>query len=518
MFRFRSLFAELSAACLVQTCSIALLYFGADVVLNAFVLGVHGWEVFWPLNGVTIALLLTQPRRRWLPLLAAIEISTATAEYSFGESGVLVLVDVLIFSTETLFGAMMLPAFRDLESWLHEPRIYPRFLVAAVIGPLLATVLDSALGALLTRGNPFLPSLLNSAPGEVIGVSAMVPLVLALRSVAPGSFRDLRWWTRMLGVTMATAVVMTGMFMTGRYPALFVLYPFLMWVEAVSGLLGSSIALCCACVLAVVLTQAGYGPFAHELPSDLSQHLAVEFYLAFHLISFLPVSIMSMERRRLMRELTAALKDATRLAAVDGLTGLSNRRTFDSRLREQWELALRHRKSLALLMLDVDYFKAFNDKLGHQAGDDCLQAVAHALKAYACRPTDLVARFGGEEFVILLPDTSLEGAGFVAEQVRAAIFDLAITHPGAVPSSGSDRGRVTLSIGCAALIPQQAGGAQDLIQCADEALYTAKQSGRNRVCVSRGLDKLDSPPLAMRRLQRRIKTFAARSLTVTPRS
>jgi len=483
------------------------------MLLNRFVLGANGWEVFWPLNGVTIALLLMQPRRRWLPFLLMIELSVAAGEYLSGESLSLVPIDFLATSFEIVVAALLLPAFRDLESWLREPRIYARFLVAVVFCPVLASVIASALAAELTRGYPFLATLISIAPGEVIGVSAMVPLVLALRSVAPGSFRSLRWWGRMLGVTGASAAVVVGMFMTQRYPALFILYPYLMWVEAVSGMLGASIALCCACVLAAVLTEAGFGPFAYAFPSGAVQHFAVQFYLAFHLVFFLPVSIMSMERRRLMRELTAALREATRLAGVDGLTGVCNRRAFDSRLREEWGLACRQQRSLSLLMIDVDHFKAFNDRFGHQAGDDCLESVAKELQARVSRPTDLVARFGGEEFAILLPDTSLDGAGSVAEQIRAAIADLAI----ALPDASNDE-HVTVSIGCATLIPQQGEGTQDLIRSADEALYTAKRAGRNRVCMSRELTASEARETAMRRLQRRIKTLAAQSTTEVPRS
>ena len=180
----------------------------------------------------------------------------------------------------------------------------------------------------------------------------------------------------------------------------------------------------------------------------------------------------------LTRKLDDANRELKRLSAVDGLTGIANRRHFDEALVKEWRRAARHEHSLAALMLDVDYFKPFNDNYGHQVGDECLKAIARSTAELLKRPGDLAARFGGEEFVVLLPQTDLDGALRVAEEVRVAIEGLGISH------RHSEAAKVvTVSIGAAVSTPEQGGsGAEALVEAADRALYEAKRLGRNRVC------------------------------------
>ncbi|NVZ08840.1 PleD family two-component system response regulator [Allochromatium humboldtianum] len=165
------------------------------------------------------------------------------------------------------------------------------------------------------------------------------------------------------------------------------------------------------------------------------------------------------------------------LASLDGLTHIPNRRRFDEALKLEWARAAREGTSLAVAMLDVDYFKPYNDHYGHGRGDECLRRVADALSARLQRPADLAARYGGEEFVLLLPDTDAAGALALAESCRAAVSALCIPHD---YSAAADH--VTLSIGVAATQPPS-DGASLLLARADEALYRAKSEGRNRVCV-----------------------------------
>jgi len=267
--------------------------------------------------------------------------------------------------------------------------------------------------------------------------------------------------------------------------------------------LGSSLALCCACIAAAGLTAIGHGPFVNARPSA---HIAVEVYLAFHLITFLPISILMTERRFLMRELRSALAQATTLASIDGLTGLANRRAFDTQLHELWQFALRHQVPLGLLMIDADNFKRFNDHLGHQAGDDCLRSLARTLKEHACRSSDVAARYGGEEFAMLLLDVPLENVRLVGEEIRAAVRALSIAHP-----STQDGGYVTVSVGGAAIVPQRDMQISDLIARADKALYQAKHDGRNRVCCDLLEEEASGPATpALSKLRARIKVFAAR--------
>ena len=169
-----------------------------------------------------------------------------------------------------------------------------------------------------------------------------------------------------------------------------------------------------------------------------------------------------------------------RIAWIDGLTDIPNRRYFDAQLEKEQRRAHREGQPLAVIMMDVDHFKAFNDHYGHGAGDECLQKVARALNSTLERASDLVARYGGEEFVVLLPGTDAAGAAQVAERLRAAVEDQGIPH---AYSSAAEV--VTLSLGVAAQPPERGDqAAEAMMQAADDALYTAKETGRNRVAIS----------------------------------
>jgi diguanylate cyclase (GGDEF)-like protein len=175
------------------------------------------------------------------------------------------------------------------------------------------------------------------------------------------------------------------------------------------------------------------------------------------------------------RELAAANRELENLSRQDGLTGIANRRHFDSYLLTEIKRASRERQPVALILADVDYFKAYNDYYGHQAGDDCLRQVASALKSVGKRPADLAARYGGEEFAIVLPATALEGAVDVAKSLARTIEVMSIAH---VRSGVSDK--ISISQGVASLVPVQDTKSETIIELADQALYQAKQQGRNR--------------------------------------
>ncbi len=164
------------------------------------------------------------------------------------------------------------------------------------------------------------------------------------------------------------------------------------------------------------------------------------------------------------------------LSTVDSLTGLSNRRAFDEFLSKEWNRALRGGYQISMILLDIDFFKQYNDTYGHLKGDECLQQVAKVLKRIPRRPGDIAARFGGEEFMIILTMTDLKNAVKIAENIRKAMIDLSIPHE----TSGVFH-YVTVSLGVAALRPERHMSAADLIEHADKALYQAKHEGRNRV-------------------------------------
>ena len=191
------------------------------------------------------------------------------------------------------------------------------------------------------------------------------------------------------------------------------------------------------------------------------------------------------------------------LAKLDGLTGLMNRRTFNARLAEEWKASHKLRQPVALILLDVDHFKRFNDRYGHSKGDTCLRKMAEVLKAsvrsgldapaglvasmppsfrmMAGRSADVAARYGGEEFALLLPGATEETAAKVAERLRQAVYDLGLEHDDA------PAGRVTISLGVAAAVPPDNQNPQGLIDTADAALYAAKRRGRNTVVAHEAL-------------------------------
>jgi len=164
------------------------------------------------------------------------------------------------------------------------------------------------------------------------------------------------------------------------------------------------------------------------------------------------------------------------MAFIDGLTGIANRRQLDLTLKAEWGRCQRSGQPLAVLMIDIDLFKSFNDLYGHQKGDECLAAVAGALRAGLSRPHDLVARYGGEEFLCVLPMCDMPGALRKADALRVAVQDLGIVHAGSHVA-----GVVTVSVGVATLVPDELGGPERLVALADLCLYRAKQTGRNRV-------------------------------------
>jgi len=175
------------------------------------------------------------------------------------------------------------------------------------------------------------------------------------------------------------------------------------------------------------------------------------------------------------QKLNDANKELQRLSTTDGLTNLANRRFFDEISAREWRRCERMKNPLALVMIDVDHFKKYNDTYGHQEGDACLKSVAAQVARAAPRASDLAARYGGEEFVLVLSDTTVDGAKWVANHIRQHVADLKMPH------SSSSIGHVSVSCGVASLLPMEGMTFDILLKAADEALYKAKEQGRNTV-------------------------------------
>lgn len=193
---------------------------------------------------------------------------------------------------------------------------------------------------------------------------------------------------------------------------------------------------------------------------------------------------LQIERERLLtQQLETANQELQRLAAIDGLTQIANRRCFDEYLQQEWQRAMEAQLSLSLILCDIDFFKPYNDTYGHQAGDECLKVIAKILYDVTRRShAGMATRYGGEEFSLILPNTSALEAVAIAETIRAQVRMLSLAHIGSPISN-----YVTLSLGIASVIPSLEVSPELLIAEADKALYQAKQKGRNRAIFSVGI-------------------------------
>lgn len=214
-----------------------------------------------------------------------------------------------------------------------------------------------------------------------------------------------------------------------------------------------------------------------QLEIDLLKELATQVAIA-------------IQQAELYRQLKIANQELEKLAHIDGLTQVANRRRFDELLEQEWFRLRREKAPLSLIFCDVDYFKLYNDTYGHPVGDKCLEKIAKKIQQVVKRPSDLVARYGGEEFAVILPNTSLSGAIHVAKEIQAAIKELAIAHDRSKVSN-----IVTLSLGVASILPTISSSPTTLLTIADRALYQAKERGRDRVLAYSNEEQFTLSPL-----------------------
>jgi two-component system chemotaxis family response regulator WspR len=230
-----------------------------------------------------------------------------------------------------------------------------------------------------------------------------------------------------------------------------------------------------------LIKSAAFAAGANDYLVKLPDNIELVARIRYHSRSYMTL-LQRDEAYRALRVSQQQLLDTNlklqRLMNSDGLTGLSNRRHFDEYLELEWRRATREQTQLSLMMIDVDYFKAYNDGFGHLEGDEALRQVAQAIRTSCSRPSDLPARYGGEEFAMVLPNTSPGGARLLAEKLRQSILGLNIPHIAPAPGSS-----LTVSIGVATVIPQQGMNCRQLILDADKGLYQAKNNGRNQVVV-----------------------------------
>ena len=437
-----------------------------------------GADIIWPANGLMLGFLLRMQPRYWFSYLAGSVLASLVVHEIFPFP----LGLTLLFSSgnviEILIAAILLTRLARQPIDLHDVSFLGAFAFFGVLFPaMFTTVFIEIVQTGFLTPHKLVP-LLEYFAGDAVGLAVVTPLVLAAQpeqfAILLRPSRQVETLAIFFGLTLSSIAV----FGQKELPIVFLLFPLLVLVAFRMGSLGAALAVFVMAVPAVIFAALRRGPFSPVLTGSLIESI-------FLLQGFLWVTSFTVQasaaaisgRERMRQELSDAFQEAHINAGVDHGTGLANRRTFDKELAREWRRGLREHFQISLLMIDVDFFKLYNDHYGHLAGDACLRAVADYLAKSPLRASDLVARYGGEEFVLLLPRAGLQGAVIIAEILRQRVIDAALPHIGNIA------GIVTISIGVATLQPVDAVSETMLIEMADAALYDAKHDGRNRVCA-----------------------------------
>jgi diguanylate cyclase (GGDEF)-like protein len=438
-----------------------------------------GWAIYWPYNGIIIAFMLMSKRRVWPWILGGFVCAFARMELAGHDSAGELAVDISCDVVEVLIAVYALPPFRSLKQWMMEPRIVTRFgLFAILMGPLVTCWPVGLYFASRTPGT-FWVNVVLWAFSDALGVALWTPLVLVLFSRETYDLFRRKALAETLGLLFLLYCACMVTFRQDLYPLGFVPYPLLLFVAFRLGFSGAVIGVNMVTLIAASCSLHGSGPFRSMSGEWTDAHSAVvQGFSTLAMLLVFPFSVKLMERRNFEEQLRHAYAEMAKLATIDKLTGVANRRYFDEMLEMMWSRGLRSGEPLGLLMVDADCFKAYNDLYGHVAGDECLRKVAAALTAEPLRQNDLIARYGGEEFAILLPGTEIAALKAIAERLRCRVADEGIQH------RGNPYQRVTISVGCKSMVPRREDEPESLVTAADRALYAAKQGGRNRVSAA----------------------------------
>jgi diguanylate cyclase (GGDEF)-like protein len=447
--------------------------------------------VVWLPNAVLLAALLHfRGRRAWLLALltASSDLIGNLPVFPPLEAVLLTLVNL----TEVTVVYLVLRNAKVSPDLARLPDMV-KFVVA---GPLVGALLAGFLGAAVLQWvggatTAFMTLMRVWWFGDGLGLLIYTPLLLAL--IQPRHdvqrLRVVDGCILLLILALAMVVFTShGGSVGGVSVTPTLLLPAVLYISARFGMRWTALAVALISLTTAWVLTTGQHPFG-AVPGHLEIVRAQEFILTLSIMGLGSATLFSELKMRehgledMVRARTHELAEANAkllvLSVTDALTGIANRRRFDEALADEWSRARRSGRPLTLVLLDVDFFKQYNDQYGHFDGDDCLRAVAQVLVDNALRTSDLVARYGGEEFALIAPDTDEAGALCVAENIRLALESLRLPH------ARSPFSVVTASLGVAALRVSEQDSVTTLIKMADEALYHAKQSGRNQVVVGR---------------------------------
>jgi diguanylate cyclase (GGDEF)-like protein len=436
----------------------------------------EGVATIWLTNGMLFAIVITKPRSAWVRYFIIGFLADTLADVIYGDPLRLAVGVSLANSVEVISSCLILTRWFGSPFNLSKRIPLLGFLGVAVIG---ATAVTSALGAswtmLFVDAGPWLTLFRTWYLGDILGMAIIAPLVFVLQR--PGFFAMLqrphlpKTLLLLTVPTIATALV----FSHSTDPLIFLIFPALLFIVFRLGFPGTVLAIFIVAGISIAFTVEGHGPLMLIASGTMLRRIVVEqIFVAVALFTTFPVAALLEERKALEVSLQASEHRYRELAKADALTGLANRRGFDEQLNFEWQRALQGRRHLALLLIDVDLFKSYNDIYGHIGGDECLRCIANVIASSLQRASDRASRFGGEEFAVILPDTSLDQALMVAENIRMAVKRMELPHP------CNPHGHQTISVGVAAAIPSVNDSVMSLLHLSDKALYSAKNLGRNR--------------------------------------
>jgi diguanylate cyclase (GGDEF)-like protein len=438
----------------------------------------EGVATIWLSNGLIFGLLITQPRSRWPAYFLAGLCADTVADVLYGDPFRLAFGVSVANAVEVVSSCVMLTLCFGWPLDLSKRRILVGFLLISVLG---ATAVTSALGAgwtvLLVPGLSWVQMFRTWYLGDMLGMAVLAPLVIMAQRPAFFSMFERKHLLHTTVVLTYSMVVTILVLMDSSDPLIFFMFPTFLLVAFRLGLPGTVVNIFLFTLLAIGFTVKGYGPLMLIAGPHMLLHRIViaQVFAAVAIFTMFPVAALLEEKEQLKKSLVASENRYRTLAYVDELTGLPNRRAFNLQLESAWADATAAGKEMAVVILDADLFKQYNDQAGHLGGDACLRSIAGVTACVVEEAHGVAARIGGEEFAVILRDATRARATEVAEQIRLRVADLALTHP------ASRFGIQTVSLGVAAQVPAEGQAPIDLMRLADQALYCAKLAGRNQV-------------------------------------